>query len=241
MTTWLYWDGPRAMNPALELCAESIRRHNPDARLLDDAAVAELGGESILAQVSHRKPWEKADVIRLWLLHRFGGQWIDCDCVCLRRLDWQEAYLDRYDLVGFGYKSGSPYFSNAVLAAPQGSPLAADALERALNVIRRAGDGGIPYGATGQVALRGQFRAGAKICRHEHWRLMRIPWTRAGRFARESNDGWHARQEDWNPDAWLYHLTGKGLSWFARRSRGELLSGRSFFSFLLRKSLEQQP
>lgn len=232
MTTWMYWDGPRAMSAALELCVESIRRHNPDARLVGDAEIAELGGEEVLSPIAGRKPWEKADVLRLWLLHRFGGQWIDCDSVCLRRLDWLEL-TGRHDLIGFGYRRGrGPWFSNAVLAAPAGSPPVKAALDRALKIIRAAGDKRIPYGETGQALLRGA----ENVRRFERWRLMYVPHARAGRFARRALEKRHELGPDWNPNAWLYHLTGKGLAPFRDWTRGQLLRSPALLSFLLRKS-----
>lgn len=241
-TTWQYWTG-KPPSAAVQLCIESVRRHNRDARLVSDDIIRDMpaggdelpSGEELLAALSGRPSYEKADVIRLWLLAMFGGQWIDTDCVALRRLDWQDL-CDRFELVCFGYATGSPWVSNAVLAAPAGSPLVTQAFHAALRLIRRGGK--LYYGATGQSLLRAAIEGSrdSRVRRFEHWRIMPIRWRDADRFWNYGEDNAFFRGRDWNATAYLYHLTNRALNPYAGWDRDRLLTAKRFLPFLFRQS-----
>jgi len=85
---WAYWDGGEdAAPPVVRACLASWRRHNPDWDLtvLDrDSAPARAGlpmGPDDIPVQSY------ADLLRLRLLAREGGVWVDATTFCLRPLD----------------------------------------------------------------------------------------------------------------------------------------------------------
>ena len=114
MSTWCFWQGPKSA--AIDLCFETIARHNADFHLVGPDDVHKMGGGEILDLTANRSPQIRADLVRLWLLSTFGGQWIDVDCIALKPLDMAGFLDDRCEFVGFG--NGWPrHFSNAILAS----------------------------------------------------------------------------------------------------------------------------
>jgi Capsular polysaccharide synthesis protein len=91
-TVWSLWLQGWANAPDLvNACAGSWRRHNPDwdLRLLSgDTLAAYLDPLPDFATAWGRLPMEAlSDRLRIELLHRFGGIWVDATVYCLRPLD----------------------------------------------------------------------------------------------------------------------------------------------------------
>ncbi|MDR6213358.1 capsular polysaccharide synthesis protein [Paracidovorax wautersii] len=132
---WTYWNSD-TLPLLIARCIDNWRRMNPgfEVRVLNDAQVRELIPDAppVLAQVA---PAKRADWIRLALLHRFGGIWIDASTVLTQSLDWvidaqQQAQSDlvAYYLGRFTTDPVCPVVESWFLAAPPGSRFAADAL-----------------------------------------------------------------------------------------------------------------
>jgi hypothetical protein len=225
------------MPPAVELCIESLRRHNPDFQLVDDAWMAAVAPD-IVELVAGRSPQVRADLFRLWLLATHGGQWIDADCVALRRLDMAEHRNETVELVAFT-NNNKQHVSNTVLAAIAGGELITEALRRAINVVKqRPAWQQIPYGATGQGVLgplSRQFAARVMVCQRFRWAPLHF--TDVRQFAIAKHDGGHAVSRYWFPNARAYHFTGKGLLHFGNLTRDQILTSPRFGSFLFRRSM----
>lgn len=95
---WMLWlQGFNSAPPLVEVCIKSWERHNPDwsLRLLTQENVREhLDAEFCDDLFSTKLPHKKiANIIRLALIARHGGIWVDTDCFCTCPLDsWiQEA------------------------------------------------------------------------------------------------------------------------------------------------------
>ena len=235
MTTWCYWSG--FMPPAIELCVKSLRLHNPDFRLVDEGWMQEQAPD-LVELVEGRSHQVRADLYRLWLLAEHGGQWVDADCVALRRLDMQDQLSESVDMVSFS--NGSPnHISNAILAANKNSDAIRQTLQQAIEVVKRhKPDEKIQYGATGQGVLgyiKSQFGSKLKVC--QRWRWAPIRFTDVDAFRQHRHDGGHSHASVWHPNARTYHFTGKGLLPLANKTRDQILTGRSFASFLFRRSL----
>lgn len=132
---WTYWNSD-TLPLLIARCIDNWRRMNPgyEVRVLNDAQVRALIPDAppVLAQVA---PAKRADWIRLALLHRFGGIWIDASTVLTQSLDWvidaqQQAQSDlvAYYLGRFTTDPACPVVESWFLAAPPGSRFAADAL-----------------------------------------------------------------------------------------------------------------
>jgi len=89
-TIWCLWVQGWANAPDLvKACAASWRRHNPDWRLhLLAGNTLDHYLDPLPRPAGADLPIEaRSDVLRIELLHRFGGIWVDSTVYCLRPLD----------------------------------------------------------------------------------------------------------------------------------------------------------
>ena len=239
---WSYWEGP--IPPAIELCLQTLRKHNPTFRLVTPESLKDLGGEHILAATAGLSAAHRSDLVRLWLVAEWGGVWVDADSIAFQPLDLL-TIVARYQLVCVRNRFQKRGYGREALGAPFGasarSPYILWAMkecELALSRMR-AGEK-VPYGSTsaglmGRLWLKTQ---GENAIRFDHWKYYRIPWYDAGRTFRRRNrlDG-HEFSKDWNPAAQLYHLSNLGIRPFRGWCKKRILNSATFLGFLLNKSL----
>jgi inositol phosphorylceramide mannosyltransferase catalytic subunit len=122
------WVGPEPLPSDLLPYVESWKRHHPDweHRLWTEE---NLPRDPIRPEVLQRlrSPIERSDILRLELLYRFGGVYVDTDLECLRPLD---EVLGEESFVGTCFKPGR--VTNTFIASAAGHPL----LERALRELK---------------------------------------------------------------------------------------------------------
>jgi hypothetical protein len=147
-----YWrsktGGP--MPACYQLCWDTIDLHNPDAKLLTQQDVALLGGQEPLEAARGLPIAIEADLVRAWVLAKFGGMWVDLDSICLQPLaaSLPPAALEA-DLVCVRNPRGA-YWSNRITVA---SPYAA-----------RAGSPAAEAVYTEALRYAHQMRAGTRVC-----------------------------------------------------------------------------
>lgn len=130
---WAYWDG--ADPPLLvRRCFDHWRALMPGWRIhvLDSASVLDRVGALPAALAGAAAP-QRADWIRLELLRRHGGIWLDASTILTQPLDWvlAEQARARSNFVGYyleRYTSDPqfPVVENWFMAAPPGSPFIED-------------------------------------------------------------------------------------------------------------------
>lgn len=236
MTTWCYWSGP--ISPAISLCIETLRRHNPDFRLVDDADMANFA-PAVVELVAGRSPQVRADLYRLLLLATHGGQWVDADCVGLRRLDLADQLAVAGTEMVCVSNGAAGHVSNTIMAATRGSEVIREALARAIDVVKaHRSDQQIQYGATGQGVLGPLAReVGPRLKVCQRWRWAPIRYTEVSQFEARRPDGRHALASAWRPNARTYHFTGRGLVPLENLTRTQILASHSFAGFLFRRAL----
>lgn len=128
---WTYWHD--ADRPALiEACIGNWRRLNPDFRITvvcRDALHQYVAEQDLPSGFYQLMPQRQSDWLRLYLLNRHGGIWLDASIVLTRSLDWMiEAHAhSQADYVGFFLdiytrRSEHPIIENWCMAAAPGSP-----------------------------------------------------------------------------------------------------------------------
>jgi hypothetical protein len=127
-TIWCLWFQGWADAPDLvKACAASWRRHNPDwnLRLVSgDTLEAYLDPFPRQATAAGNLPVEAlSDVLRIELLHRFGGIWVDSTVYCLRPLDGWLDYAMPSGFFAFNRPMPDIMLSSWFLAAERGSYL----------------------------------------------------------------------------------------------------------------------
>ena len=119
------WLGPDPLPDDHGQWIETWKRHHPDWEFRlwgeDDLPTDPIRPE-ILERL--RAPVERADILRLEILYRDGGVYLDTDLECLRPLD---PFLDGEEFVGVCHKPGR--ITNTAIAAIPKHPLLKRALQ----------------------------------------------------------------------------------------------------------------
>jgi hypothetical protein len=143
---WVYWQGDRAVY--IDLCIATIRKYSVGLNftLLSDQNVREyLKLPEVYSKLSvvHR-----ADYLRVALLHKYGGMWLDADTIVLKPLSKYISFLDKYKFLGFG-KRRSP--QTAIIAGVPDSLI----LSTWFNYLdRKIFESNISWGDLGPIAIK---------------------------------------------------------------------------------------
>lgn len=143
---WTYWqdDAPPQL---IQACLANWRRHAPDHQLhvLSRASLAAwFPAELLGAQFDALPAYRQADWLRVQLLARHGGIWMDASTLLCESLDWvhKTQQAQRAEYVGFyiarySTRAELPLVENWFMAAVPGSAFVQDwahALDRALRL-----------------------------------------------------------------------------------------------------------
>ncbi|RYF64067.1 MAG: mannosyltransferase, partial [Comamonadaceae bacterium] len=144
---WSYWTGD---TPPLvvQRCMERWAALNPrfSIRVLDDSSLHTYV-PALPAGLAEQSPTRRADWLRLELLSRHGGIWLDASTILTQSLDWVLALqrASHSDFIGYYLDlytadPARPVLENWFMAAPPGSPFIVD-LQREFTteVIPRSG------------------------------------------------------------------------------------------------------
>jgi hypothetical protein len=236
LPVWLYWEGPAP--PYIELCLEILKRHHPEARVLDRAGfdalwVHERGLDIDALALNH-----KSDFIRAYLLAYHGGLYIDADCILFRRLDLVLAAAEEHGFAG--YREPQGYMScNFMAALPRGAVIA-DHYRRVVERIRQ----GPPFrwldlaSTPMDLAVAG---APVPIAQLPTKAVMPLAWNDTVELATIGSDAAHARRFARN--CLCYMLANATIKRtpetqrFLGMSREALLGDGSFLGFLFRLAI----
>jgi hypothetical protein len=173
---WQYWEGPKP--PWISLCMESVAHHaGARLRVLGPAEWKQLrtGAEDIDLDdlyITHR-----VDYIRSFLLHTFGGVWVDADFVQLRPFDLIDLALRDRQFVAY-FQDGFVPMSNLFAARP-GSEIARKYFDLIACRLRRNGRVGhwteLAETLYGQAILEDGVHPSVAVVPHK--RVQPISWS----------------------------------------------------------------
>lgn len=133
---WMYWDGSRV--PLLvERCVENIKALNPDhlVHFLTPDSLRDFV-EFLPRGLQDVNSAKKADWLRLYLLSRYGGVWLDATVVLNESLDWihREKSQSDSDFIGFYMKNQTddfrfPMMESWFMASTKGGRFASEWFE----------------------------------------------------------------------------------------------------------------
>ena len=142
---WMYWEyrNRARVRPAyLDLCLETIRRHlGPlTLELVDRENVFEWLPD-LDADTWHRLPEAtfRSDYCRTLLMHRYGGLYLDYDCIALEGLDTLLEPLATHEFAGWGAEAEGRLYNNLFAARP-GARLLEEWIEAQDAVLRASDD-----------------------------------------------------------------------------------------------------
>jgi hypothetical protein len=232
---WSYWEGPSF--PLLDLCRETMLRHNPSAVLLNPETFDPLWKYDRDLDFSKRCLAHKADFIRFYLLKEYGGLWVDADCIVMKPL---QPVLDCLPVSHFiaNHEGWGKNFGCNFIAAPQQGWHICDIYQR---VVRRLRDPRplswleLTDGSVKDVVMRDHESKG--FLRLDTNMVEPISWNGSwDAFFTEREDHEHAIR--FNPDSLTYMLSNNSMGDRAKQlTRDQLLKGRFFISYVLRRAL----
>ncbi|MFL5386798.1 MAG: methyltransferase domain-containing protein [Longimicrobiaceae bacterium] len=132
LPVWLYWEG--AYPDWIRACHATIEAHVPCVRLLTRDTFAALRDRDRDIDLDRLHVAHRADFVRAFLLARFGGLWIDSDCLVVRPLDEVLERVREHEFVGHRERSG--LISNGFMGARPGSRTAAAVYDRICRTLR---------------------------------------------------------------------------------------------------------
>ena len=146
---WMYWENnPNKNKPNyLNLCYQTIVKNcskNFHINLLNEKSVYNFLPKLRKDLDKFMSIPQKTDYIRLALLNKYGGIWIDSDTIVIKDLYPLYKKLYKFEFIGFGctgYKcntieSGYPRPSNWVLISRKGGRLVSECLKEADRIIK---------------------------------------------------------------------------------------------------------
>lgn len=232
---WSYWEGP--VFPLLSLCIESMQRHNPSARLLNETTFHDWRGNGPLPDFKDRCIAHKSDWLRFRLLREHGGLWVDADCIVMKPLQPVLDLLPLVHLAAYDDGHGKNYGCGFLLA-PKGGHHITDIDEA---VTRRMMDPRplhwleLTDGSIKDIVLK--YHEGKGFLKLDRNMFEPVSWNGSwDAFFERAPDRVHEAR--FNPTAFTYMLSNNSLGDRAKKmTRQQLLEGDYFISYVLRKAL----
>ena len=129
------WVGPKPLPDLLKRFMKSWQKMHPDWKyyLWTDKEVNQLADfDNKDLYLETRDYREKSDILRMWLLHTFGGVYADCDFECLMPFDFLHHSYDFY--IGMPFSTHNEMVVNGIVGCAPGHPIMRTAMD---NVIKK--------------------------------------------------------------------------------------------------------
>lgn len=116
-TIWMAWTGENPVPGYLELCLESVRRHNTE--MCNVVVITPSNLHEYFPELHPAYPFlsyvHRSDYLRCRALHLYGGMYLDMDTICFRPLHQWWSVLEKYDFAGYDGRPSSQLFGMGVL------------------------------------------------------------------------------------------------------------------------------
>ena len=102
-TIWTYWKS-KDLPPIIVKCIESWSKYNPSYKIhvvSDQNIQSFLPGFDVNALKHNDAPARESDFVRIHLLSKFGGFWLDSSIICTKSLDWIQKRSHGKEFFGF--------------------------------------------------------------------------------------------------------------------------------------------
>lgn len=231
LPVWTYWEG--RCPDWIESCRRTIVEHAPDVTLLTPDSFAQLWDRDRDIDISRLIVAHRSDFIRAFLLARYGGLWVDADCLVMQPLRPVLERVAEHDFVGHRERSG--YVSPGFIGARPGSRIAELFYQRVCRTLRSGR-------SLGWISLGGEPLTDVVNTSGLPWheyaceQIQPICWSRPEAFFALDESSVHAQTFD--RGAICYMLSNTEVSKYqASDGQSSLVDPRSFFSFLLQQAL----
>ncbi|MBD0287505.1 MAG: FkbM family methyltransferase [Flavisolibacter sp.] len=234
LPVWLYWEGDKP--DWINACHKTIFNHADDVRLLTPESFDTLRDWDREIDLSHLCIAHRADFIRAFLLARFGGIWIDSDCIVMKSLQPLMDLLNDYDFMAFRQRQGN--LSNSFVGAPPGSKTASTYYRIICDILRSGQP--IEWLTIGSQALTTAIAGtGARWYEIDVSLVQPFCWSNQEAFFAVRQNSEHG--QFFNEQAYCYMLSKNTADGFIKNNPDRnFLEDGTFFTFLLNKSADQK-
>lgn len=231
LPVWAYWEGP--CPDWIRACRRTLMAHAPGLRLLTPDSFAQLRDRDRDIDLNRLNVVHRSDYIRAFLLHRYGGLWVDLDCLVMQSLQPIIDKLGQHDFIGHRERVG--LVSNAFIGARPGSRIAAALYHRICATLRRRTR--LQWNSLGADALTAIIAEdGSGWMELPCERVQPVCWSRPDAFFAARTPAEH--EASFDPQAICYMLSNVTLNnWLDRHGPANLMGERTFFTFLLNRAL----
>lgn len=230
LPVWMYWEGP--CPEWVRACQQTVFRHGRAVRLLGPEEFDAMRDTDRDIDLSDLRVAQRADFVRAFLLARYGGLWVDSDCVVMKSLDSVLRYLYEYEFVAHFERFGR--ISNGFIASRPGGEIATAYYHRLCDILRA----GKPlwWLALGAEALMGTLDQTSQSWYRLSCELVQpVCWSEPSDFFRIAPREVH--EESFNHRSVCYMLANNMIRWYvAEHPTVDLLAAGTFFNFLLERS-----
>ncbi|HVP50440.1 MAG TPA: glycosyltransferase [Candidatus Bathyarchaeia archaeon] len=234
LPVWMYWEG--SCPEWIRRCQETVFRHSKNVRLLSREEFEKLREDAHNIELDRLHAAQRADYVRAFLLAKYGGVWIDSDCIVMRSLQPLLHLLGDFDFVAHRERA-TGFWSNDVMVAPTRSKVAAALYRDICNSLRS--DAPVGWTELGCLAVTRAVNSTQAPCFEiQSERVQPICWNHPDPFVRLAP--WSEHEAALDRSALCYMLSNLTMQKkFGISDVSEpLLRDGTLFRFLLRKSLE---
>lgn len=233
LPVWMYWEGK--CPEWIAACQKTIFAHAPNVRLLTPETFDELWDADRDINLKNLHVAHRADFIRAFLLKRYGGVWIDCDCVLTKPLAPLLESLGDRDFAAHRERGG--YYGNEFMIAKRESRIAEAFYQRIAKTLRTKRQFG--WCEIGCVPLTDVLsKTDVPFLDIECELIQPICWSQVEPYFALGDDARHRREFD--SEAFCYMLSNLTVNkYLAANPNKNLLAEKSFFSYLVRQSLDK--
>jgi mannosyltransferase OCH1-like enzyme len=229
---WLYWEGDKP--EWINACHRTIFYHVRDVRLINPASFNALRDRDQEIDLSMLCIAHRADYIRVFLLAKFGGLWIDSDCIVMKSLQPLINLLKDYDFITIRERQGT--LSNSFIGAPVNSKIA-NAYYNIVCETLRSGHP-IEWLTIGSHALTSAINSTeANWYEIDVSYIQPICWSNQEAFFAIRDNEEHNKV--FNKQSYCYMLANNTVEVLVKNNPDfYILKEETFFNFLLKKSVE---
>ena len=230
LPVWLYWEGEKP--DWIKMCHYTVFNHASNAKLISPQEFETLRTTDTDIDLSGLCVAHRADFIRSFLLAKFGGIWIDADCLVMKSLLPLFELLAKYDFIGYRERSG--FITNNFMGAPANSRIAMAYFQNICDILRSGQH--IEWLTLGSHALTSTINTlGIEWYELATALIQPVCWSDPKEFFIKRDNKGH--EEVLNKNSFCYMLSANMVNGFMKENPSEsLLHDKSFFNFLCKKS-----
>jgi SAM-dependent methyltransferase/predicted glycosyltransferase involved in capsule biosynthesis len=232
---WMYWEGE--CPEWIRRCQQTVFSHGSNVRLLTVEEFRKLRDSDLDIDIERLHVAQRADFIRAFLLARYGGLWLDSDCIVMRSLDPLLQALEGYEFLAHRERTAG-LWANDLLGAAPGSMIAAELYRGICRTLRSQEK--IGWTDLGCRAVTRALEAHlAPWLEVEVRKIQPVCWSRPEPFLKVAPHAEHEQCLDQSAVCYMLSNLTMQKSLHLTDLSGKLLCEGTFFHFLLDRSTQE--